>query len=226
MSNAHSKPYFDFFKVFQSSFVPIWIEDIAPLYQQFEVLKKSGVTDLSVYLKEHPKEIPRLAAKIEVLEVNDATVAMFGAQDRNELLGNLHHLMATIDNKVFVDALVSFWNQDEVFTMEARHHSLDNRELEVIISARIPRFNSQELVIPVTLTDVTPLREQQRALSEALEEIKTLRGIIPICASCKMVRDDQGYWKQIEDFISDRTDAQFTHGICPDCSLRLYPPAE
>jgi DNA-binding response OmpR family regulator len=54
-------------------------------------------------------------------------------------------------------------------------------------------------------------------LEKALAEVKTLRGLIPICASCKKIRDDKGYWNQIEAYISKHTDAVFTHGLCPDC---------
>ncbi len=55
-------------------------------------------------------------------------------------------------------------------------------------------------------------------LKEALTEIKTLRGFIPICASCKKIRDDEGYWNQLEAYITKHTDAIFTHGICPECA--------
>ena len=54
-------------------------------------------------------------------------------------------------------------------------------------------------------------------LEKVLSEIKVLQGIIPICAYCKNIRDDQGYWNQVEKYVSDHTDAKFTHGICPDC---------
>jgi PAS domain S-box-containing protein len=60
-------------------------------------------------------------------------------------------------------------------------------------------------------------------LRESMAKIKTLRGLIPICASCKKVRDDSGYWNQVEVFVRDRTEAEFSHGICPDCAVRLYP---
>ena len=60
-------------------------------------------------------------------------------------------------------------------------------------------------------------------LTEALGNIKTLRGLLPICASCKKIRDDRGYWQKVESYISDHTQAEFTHGICPDCLRRLYP---
>jgi len=60
-------------------------------------------------------------------------------------------------------------------------------------------------------------------LRNALSDVKTLRGLIPICASCKKIRDDQGYWERIETYISERSEAEFSHGICPGCMKELYP---
>src|SRR5437667_8045302 len=60
-------------------------------------------------------------------------------------------------------------------------------------------------------------------LTEALAHVKTLSGLLPICASCKKIRDDKGYWQQVETYIADHSEADFTHGICPDCVKRLYP---
>lgn len=57
----------------------------------------------------------------------------------------------------------------------------------------------------------------------AMAEVKTLRGLIPICSSCKKIRDDKGIWNQIEIYIRNHSDAEFTHGICPDCVKKLYP---
>ncbi len=68
--------------------------------------------------------------------------------------------------------------------------------------------------------------EKERLITElqsALAEVKTLSGLLPICASCKKIRDDQGYWNQIEDYVSRHSAATFSHGICPDCAKRLYP---
>ena len=60
------------------------------------------------------------------------------------------------------------------------------------------------------------------ALKKAREELKSLRGILPICASCKKIRDDKGYWNQIEAYISQHSEADFSHGICPECARKLY----
>jgi len=60
-------------------------------------------------------------------------------------------------------------------------------------------------------------------LQDALDHIKTLKGLLPICANCKKIRDDKGYWTQIESYISEHSDAVFSHHICPDCMERHYP---
>lgn len=60
-------------------------------------------------------------------------------------------------------------------------------------------------------------------LRDTLEQVKILRGFIPICASCKKIRDDQGFWQQLESYIRDHSEAEFTHGICPACIKALYP---
>jgi DNA-binding response OmpR family regulator len=67
------------------------------------------------------------------------------------------------------------------------------------------------------------LQKKNVQLQEALNNIKTLRGLIPICANCKKIRDDEGFWKQVEIYVSEYSEAQFSHGICPDCAKKLYP---
>jgi PAS domain S-box-containing protein len=79
--------------------------------------------------------------------------------------------------------------------------------------------------IALDITEQKQLEEHRERLIEelrnALADIKTLRGMLPICAWCKKIRDDRGYWNQIEEYISDHSDARFTHGICPECQKKL-----
>lgn len=67
------------------------------------------------------------------------------------------------------------------------------------------------------------LAAKVRELSQALEQIKTLQGILPICSFCKKIRNDQGYWDQVESYIARHSDAHFSHSICPECMKRHYP---
>ena len=69
-------------------------------------------------------------------------------------------------------------------------------------------------------------REREHLIEElkgALSRVKRLSGMLPICASCKKIRDDKGYWNQIEAYISEHSEADFSHGLCPECANKLYP---
>ncbi len=71
--------------------------------------------------------------------------------------------------------------------------------------------------------DLLRLRRMNEELEKAIAEIKTLRGIVPICSNCKKIRDKNGCWEQLEVYIRDRTEADFTHSLCPGCLKELYP---
>jgi len=79
------------------------------------------------------------------------------------------------------------------------------------------------IFIRVTNPLVTKLQKTIQDLKTALREVNVLSGLLPICASCKKIRDDKGYWNQIEIYIKDRSDADFSHSICPECAEKLYP---
>jgi hypothetical protein len=67
------------------------------------------------------------------------------------------------------------------------------------------------------------LQQKTIELQGALDQVKLLNGLLPICASCKNIRDDKGYWQSVESYISNHSEAQFSHGICPVCVRKLYP---
>ena len=86
------------------------------------------------------------------------------------------------------------------------------RELGRAIAIAMARFE-----------DLMELRRLNAELQEALAHVRTLSGLLPICAACKKIRDDAGYWHQVEVYIRDHSGARFSHGICPDCRAKLYP---
>jgi len=67
------------------------------------------------------------------------------------------------------------------------------------------------------------LEKKNQELESTISEVKTLRGLLPICASCKKVRDDKGYWNQIDNYLETHSEVEFSHGLCPDCAKKLYP---
>jgi CheY-like chemotaxis protein len=92
----------------------------------------------------------------------------------------------------------------------------------------IKPFKDRELhaIIELALYKHKTEKEREELINElqaALAKVKTLSGLLPICASCKKIRDDAGYWQQVEVYIRDHADVEFSHGLCPDCAKRLYP---
>lgn len=109
-------------------------------------------------------------------------------------------------------------------------HTLANGELRDVEVFSGPIKIGGNLLLCSIIHDISARRIAEKEkevlieeLQRALNEIKTLRGILPICAHCKKIRDDTGYWNQIESYINQHSEARFSHGICPDCIEKLYP---
>ena len=100
------------------------------------------------------------------------------------------------------------------------------REMERAITIAIARFDDlMELRrLNAELQAGNEARERLiLELQDALAQVKTLSGLLPICASCKKIRDDDGYWNQLEAYIQDHSEVVFSHGLCPECAKELYP---
>ncbi|MDF2771649.1 MAG: diguanylate cyclase protein [Geminicoccaceae bacterium] len=75
----------------------------------------------------------------------------------------------------------------------------------------------------VHVADVTAMKKLERELAAALREVRTLRGLLPICMYCKQIRDPEGKWSSVEAYVRARADVEFSHGICPQCLVKHYP---
>ncbi|MBU0730758.1 MAG: DUF3365 domain-containing protein [Proteobacteria bacterium] len=96
----------------------------------------------------------------------------------------------------------------------------DGKELQEMTTA----FNTMSKELRRNMDQLEgKVAERTKALRQALDKVKTLSGFLPICASCKKIRDDKGYWNQIETYVRDHSEAEFSHSICPDCAQELYP---
>lgn len=150
---------------------------------------------------------------------------------RDDIIGmNAADLFYTKEVRTFSDvvAIVDIGKDDtQEFIVENR----EGRSFVVEVSASNVTSSSGELVGRMaSFIDITKKKEIEAdreklitKLQDALNKIKTLKGIIPICASCKKIRDDKGYWNQIEIYIKNHSEADFSHGICPECAEILYP---
>ena len=118
-------------------------------------------------------------------------------------------------------------NDTEEFLVERK----GGGRLIVEVSASDVTNNSDQIVGRVaSFVDISERKQIEidrdkliKKLEDALERIETLRGFVPICAACKKIRDDKGFWHQVEKYIKEHSDAEFTHGICPNCEKTLYP---
>jgi hypothetical protein len=120
---------------------------------------------------------------------------------------------------------------DQTYKTEKRYLHKDTSLVWGRLTATFLRDGESKIICGLGMVeDITEAKasaeERERLVDElqdALARVKTLSGLLPICSSCKKIRDDRGYWTQVEGYITEHTQAQFSHGICPDCLTKLYP---
>ncbi len=112
---------------------------------------------------------------------------------------------------------------------ETQHRRKDGALIDVELSNNGAMYRGHKLILCIC-RDITGKKraEKQREeliarLRESLAEIKTLRGIVPVCCICKKVRDDEGYWEQVDIYLSKHSSAEISHGVCPECVKEHYP---
>lgn len=164
-----------------------------------------------------------------VVEVNAGFTNMLGFS-RYEIIGH-----STLECNIWYNVedrqtLVSILQQKGFCkNLDIIARCKDGKQVHVMLSSK--KFDMQGVTYIFNVgRDITERKhiemERERLIAElqnALEQIKTLSGIIPICSNCKKIRDDKGYWEQVEAYVSKHTDAKFSHGICPECIKKLYP---
>lgn len=118
----------------------------------------------------------------------------------------------------------------EKIFFETRRFTKDGRILDIQMRTAILKKNERHILSIVIHRDVTSIKQAERdreklikELQNALSKVRILSGMLPICANCKKIRDDKGYWNQIETYIQSHTSAEFSHSICPECATKLYP---
>ncbi len=164
------------------------------------------------------------------IDLNEAAVGLFGYSSREELmLVRIPDLYATPDERKKHINFIAQHGYTKEFPVDLRKK--DGSIMHTIITS-MARYDAEGNPIGFqgTIRDITERKrvEEEREkliqeLQEAISNVKTLSGLLPICASCKKIRDDKGYWTQIEAYIKNHSEADFSHSICPECAKRLYP---
>ncbi len=166
----------------------------------------------------------------EIIFVNKSFTVTYGYTE-DEIIGKNFDILWEHDHDqgnmldTFSTSEIEFWI-DEFF-----HIKKDGSRFPVSLS-QSPVFDDSGSLVGIVWVarDITEKKRAEKEkeklisdLKEALSKVKTLKGLIPICACCKRIRDDKGYWNQIETYIKEHSDADFSHGLCPECAEKLYP---
>ena len=126
-----------------------------------------------------------------------------------------------------VPIIVTTAFSDTQYMLEAIEIGVDGYVLKPVDFDRVFALVRRNLAVVESERQAARHREEQQRLLEelqrALAEVKQLSGMIPICAWCKKVRDDEGFWEAVETYVAERSEARFSHGICPGCAAKLDP---
>jgi PAS domain S-box-containing protein len=206
------------------------LTDVTERRRSEEALRRSRESFQELF-EEAPFGMAILASGTGLTKVNRALCEMLG-YSKEELSGlSFDRFVDPADMEAHLEAAQEFLGGERSsFKVEARYLTRAGGPLWGSLTVeRIEDSTGQMLFVLAMLEDISERRraaeERERMideLKEALANVKTLRGLIPICASCKKIRDDKGYWSQVEVYVRDRSEAEFSHGICPDCMKKLY----
>ena len=202
-------------------------EDITERRKAEEALRESGELYHSLFEKNTSTILLINPESARIVDANPAACSFYG-YSRNQMkrltVENLN-----VMSEEEVQAEIKRVEAGEKSHFDFQHRLADGSITDVEVFSCAIRVRERSLLCSI-IHDVSEKKHYERerdvlisGLQNALSEIKTLRGILPICSNCKKIRDDSGSWEQIESYINKRSEAQFSHGICPDCVKELYP---
>jgi PAS domain S-box-containing protein len=166
-----------------------------------------------------------------ILEWNKGAEKMYGWSEAEALRLNIREIVPPDKSNEALLIIKKISEGKEVKTFETKRITADGRILDVWLTATA-LLNDEGVPVAVATTerDITDRKQEEKEkvelikkLQKALAEVKTLRGIIPICMICKQIRDDKGYWEEVEVYVHKHSEAEFSHGICPNCLKTKFP---
>ena len=165
-----------------------------------------------------------------LIDLNDAAVELFGYSSREELLQKkIPYVYASQEEKEKHARVIAECGYVKEYPIDLCGG--DGSIRHVLITA-VARYDAHGRTIGFqgTIRDITEKKQVEKEreklileLQETISQVKTLSGLLPICASCKKIRNDEGYWNQMEAYLKDHSDVEFSHSICPECAEKLYP---
>jgi PAS domain S-box-containing protein len=200
----------------------------------FEDMSQRQITKELLLSKRHSdaildtmnEEILELTVEGKIIYANSAAVSLTGILEEKLLTSNFIELFSKTHLEMIKDLLAMIGDKPHAISEDSQV-ILNSKQVSLTI---LPVKEGEHESILVIMNDISERKQAEEALRRerdkfqgALAKVKSLSGLLPICANCKKIRDDKGYWNHIESYITKHSDVDFSHSICPECEKKLYP---
>jgi PAS domain S-box-containing protein len=207
----------------------IWMGGVVYAIRRYKFLTITPYTAASNIISTMADALMLIDQNYHIVNVNNALLQLL-AYKENEIVGQpFETLLADqFEKRQWLDRMIS---ESSLKNYDLFLKNKSGGNIPISLSSSMIKDDTGGVVgfvcIARDMTERKQAEEQREKLIEelqtALGNVKTLRGLVPICSNCKKVRNDQGYWQQVEEYVREHTEADFTHGLCEECAKKLYP---
>jgi PAS domain S-box-containing protein len=202
------------------------VEDITARKKAEKALRDSESWYRNLFRNNHTIMLIVDPVSADIIDANPAAISFYGWRHAELTCQKITHINVLGEEQVFEEMEQAKTEHRQNFFFKHRLASGDIRDVEVY-SGPI-KLHGKQLLYSI-VHDITERKKAEKEretlildLRKALSEVKTLRSFLPICSRCKKIRDDKGYWNQIETYIHEHSGTEFSHGICPECMEAMY----